>query len=93
MANAETALKARIAKLKKKADDLGVFYQDDVDEQTLRTAIEEAKQYTSEPANDAPSQAMEIGKVIAQEMGKAMRQVVRDPEEDGLVDEIGRAHV
>jgi len=87
MANAETALKARIAKLKKKADELGVFYQDDVDELTLKTAIEEAKQYTSEPANEAPSQAIEIGKVIAQEMGKAMRQVVRDPEEDGLVDE------
>ena len=87
MANAETALKARIAKLKKKADDLGVFYQDDVDEQTLRTAIDEAKQYTSESASDAPNQAIEIGRVIAQEMGKAMRQVVRDPEEDGLVDE------
>lgn len=87
MANAETALKARIAKLKKKADDLGVFYQDDVDEQTLRTAIDEAKQYTSESSNDSPNQAIEIGKVIAHEMGKAMRQVVRDPEEDGLVDE------
>lgn len=88
MANAENALKARIAKLKKKADELGVFYQDDVDEQTLKAAIEEAKGYSAPPVTEeTPNQAIEIGKVIAQEMGKAIRQLNNEPDESGLVDE------
>lgn len=40
MANADNALKARLGKLKKKADRLGVIYQDDVTEETLKLAIE-----------------------------------------------------
>jgi len=88
MANAENALKARLGKLKRKADELGVFYQDDVDEETLKAAIEEAKQYTAPPVKeDTGTQAIEIGKVIAQEMGKAIRQITNEPDESGLIDE------
>lgn len=88
MANSETAAKARLGKLKKQADDLGISYHEDVTEETLKLAIKAAKEETEEeaPATSAVS-AVEIGKAIAQEMGKVMRTVVQEPDEDGLVDD------
>jgi hypothetical protein len=86
----ENAAKARTAKLKIDADALGLSYQDDVTEDTLRTAIKEykdaykiAEQKASQPdavaSNDV---AKEIGKAIGQEVGAALRKAKGGDDED-----------
>lgn len=87
MATAETALKARMSKLKKQADELGIMYQDSVDEQTLRSAIKdfrdaakESDKSTKEEKAAAEAAArnvdasVEIAKAVAREVATAMRK-------------------
>lgn len=87
MANSETAAKARLGKLKKQADELGIPYHEDVTEETLKLAIKSAKEDVEEAPKATGTDVAELGKVIAQEMGKVMRTVVSDPGDDGLVDD------
>lgn len=94
MANAETALKARMGRLKKQADTLGIPYTDDTTEDILREAVKQAKEALAElddtPQETAAAPALdvaELGKTIAQEMAKGLRTVVKDAQEDRLVDD------
>lgn len=87
MANTPEGIeKAKLTRLKKEADKLGIPYHDSIDLETLQLAMDEYKEAAATGAEE--NSAVAIGKVIAQEMGKVMRDVVRpnDPL-DGLMDE------
>jgi hypothetical protein len=91
MANTQEGIeKAKLTRLKKKADKLGIPYHESIDLDTLQLAVDE---YEEAMAADAPAgadtaSAVAIGKAIAQEMGTVMRRVMQptDPT-DGLIDE------
>jgi hypothetical protein len=89
MANAENALKARMGKLKKRADELGVFYNDNTDEATLREAINEASnvEEKAEPQQSQQLDIAELGKVLAKTMANEMRQVIHKESDGELYDE------
>jgi len=95
MANAETALKARMGRLKKQADALGIAYTDDTTEDILREAVKQARDVLAEIEEDSPREKeaapavdmAELGKTIAQEMAKGLRTVVKDAPEDRLMDD------
>lgn len=76
MATADTAAKARIGKLKKKADRLGVNYNDDVTEEILRIAIDEVDEEgdTQAPAGGISEDTLlKLGKAIGESVAKANR--------------------
>ena len=79
MANADNALKARMGKLKKDADDLGITYQEDITEEMLRAAIKEAKELAGdkEPKEVAPTQGFdykEFAKALGSEIAKGNKE-------------------
>ncbi len=82
--------KAKLTRLKKKADKLGIPYHDSIDLETLQLAVDDYEAATEGDPEADPQVAntVAIGKAIAQEMGVVMRGVMRpsDPQ-DGLVDE------
>lgn len=89
MANADNAAKARLGKLKKKADELGILYQDDVTEDILKQAIKDS-------APPAPVQepkvtgfdAKALGDAIGSSVGKAitgLKDAIRERGDDDAV--------
>lgn len=101
MATAENAAKARLGKLKKQADELGITYHDDVTEETLKYEIKATKAALAEldsemevplkPLQSAPSASgtdiAALGKTIAQEMAKAVQGIKDDGSGDRTVSE------
>lgn len=79
MADANTAAKARLGKLKKKADTLGIQYQDDVTEETLKAALAEVAD-DPEPAISEDALA-KMGEAIGKAIGKATNDQKADEEE------------
>lgn len=75
MATADNALNARMGKLKKKADQLGVKYDDDITEEMLRLAIKELDDDEPAPATGGFTKEtfLEFGKVIGESVAKANR--------------------
>lgn len=75
MADAGTAAKARMGKLKKKADRLGVQYQDDVTEDQLKLMIEEATEDEEEHAGGITEASLvKMGAEIGKAIGKANKE-------------------
>jgi hypothetical protein len=100
--NADNAAKARLGKLKKKADELGILYQEDVTEDILKQAIKDTVPPTPQATPQATPQvapevtqsggfdAKALGDAIGSQMGKAMmglKDVIREKGDDDSVTE------
>ncbi len=86
---------ARIAKLRKKADAMGIIYTDDTSEAILSQAVKDFKASIEDEdtggSDDKVNTAVEIGTAVGRAVAKEMASVVRgakgDDDNDGLVRE------
>ena len=89
MATKDNAAKARMGKLIKDADELGLSYPEDVTEEALRQAVKdekEARKAAEKQEDPSPSvAARETGKAIGEEMAKALK-AFRSEEKDNDVE-------
>lgn len=93
MANNDNVAKMRLGKLKKKAEKLGITFNDDVTEEVLNIAIAEAEEAegTSNQAPETPkagsipaSSFSELGDAIAQGLAKANATAKKNEEDNSL---------
>jgi hypothetical protein len=75
MATADNAAKARMGKLKKKADRLGIKYDDDITYEMLEMAIDELDESEPTTASGGISEdtLLKLGKVIGESVAKSNR--------------------
>lgn len=89
MATKDNAAKARMGKLIKDADELGLSYPEDVTEEALRQAVKdekEARKAAEKQEDPSPSiAARETGKAIGEEMAKALK-AFRSEEKDNTAE-------
>lgn len=95
MAEKKVDGRSKIARLRTKADKIGITYTDNTSEEALEEAIEQWEDANADapPVSGAPvpNQAsvdiVALGKVMAEQMGEAVRQSRKpDVTEDGLID-------